>query len=437
MLRHLSKFTIRLLMNGLPRMHGRSGSHNLIFNTEQSPRLMLPSANSILTACNNTCHRAARGILVCMAILAVAPAADAGSNPRMIEVSDDLQTYTGMIVAKSSSECFIVDRFGQQAQLPIGNLKKFSVVAENYRPASQNEFRRMLQAEFGSEYEVSTSKHYVVCGTRGRSQNYATLFEEIFNQVESFYSLRGFQTSKPATPLIALVLKDQAAFKKYCEADQMAWTEGLRGYYSLKSNRIAMYDRPEMFQSVQTSPIANPLMPHSAIAAASASTVTGETADTIIHEATHQVGFNIGIHSRLGGTPAWVLEGMATVLEAPGMRSRQKSQDSSSRLNRDRLEWFKTEYEQRRQPGDLAKLIASDDMFSKQTLDAYSAAWGITWFLTENPARARMFSKYLKVVSERNPLDTYTAEQRLEDFQNVFGDISRMEVDFVRALDRL
>jgi len=437
MLGQLSTFTARRLMDGLSCIQFCRADRIEKFNNSLSPQLMLHFAKLILAGFFIARQRAFHAMTACVAALAIAGIAEAGNGPRLIEVADDLQTYTGMIVAKSSSECFIVDQFGRQAQLPISNLKKFSVVAESFRPASQNEFRRKLQAEFGSEYEISTSKHYVVCGTRGRSQSYATLFEDIFNQVESFYSLRGFQTSKPATPLIALVLKDQAAFKKYCQDDQTAWTEGLRGYYSLKSNRIAMYDRPDVFQSVQAMPDASSSMSRSAIIAASASTVTGETADTIIHEATHQVGFNIGIHSRIGGTPAWVLEGMATVLEAPGMRSRKSSQDPSSRLNSDRLEWFKTEYEQRRQPGDLAKLIAFDDMFSKQTLDAYSSAWGITWFLTENPARARMFSRYLKVVSEHDPLQTYTAEQRLEDFQNVFGDISRMEVDYVRALDRL
>ena len=380
---------------------------------------------------------AIRAVTVCVAILSAVQFVEAGNTPRLIEVSDEFQTYTGMIVAKSSSECFVVDQFGRQAQLPIRSLKTFHVVAENFRPASQNDFRRQLQAEFGTEYEVTTSKHYVVCGARGRSQSYVTLFEDIFNQVDSFYSLRGFQTSKPATPLVALVLKDQAAFKKYCETDQMAWTDGLRGYYSLKSNRIAMYDRPELFQSVQLLPEANISLPSSKAIVASASAVTGETADTIIHEATHQIGFNIGIHSRIGGTPVWVLEGMATTLEATGMRTRSNSQNASSKLNPDRLEWFQTEYEKRRQPGDLAKLIASDDMFHHQTLDAYSAAWGFTWFLTENPARARLFSRYLKAIGERDPLQTYTAEQRLEDFQNVFGDISKMEVDFVRALDRL
>src|SRR5262245_20690259 len=32
--------------------------------------------------------------------------------------------------------------------------------------------------------------------------------------------------------------------------------------------------------------------------------------DTMIHEATHQVAFNTGLHSRLGCNPKWVVEGL-------------------------------------------------------------------------------------------------------------------------------
>jgi len=406
-----------------------------------------------------------------MALLAAVNVAVAGNEPRMIEVSDDTQTYTGMIVAKSAQECFIVDRYGRQAQLPIANLKSFRVVGESFRPASQSEFRRQLEAELGLDYEVAASKHYVVAGTRGHGRSYAALFEEIFHQVDVFYSLRGFRTLEPDAPLVALVLKDQAAFKTYCEGDQMAWTEGLRGYYSLKSNRVVMYDLPELFRAVRLTPEADSQTRGKAVIAVvsplggmgssdgmgssgdveypdgsslarlrqagSASAVGGETADTIIHETTHQVGFNIGIHSRIGGTHLRVLEGMATVLESPGIRTRSSAGGQTEKVNAERLTWFRKSYSERREPGDLGKLIASDDMFRSQTLDAYSAAWGITWFLTENPARARLFSKYLKTISEHDPLLQYSAEERLRDFQTTFGDIARLEVDYVRAMDRL
>jgi hypothetical protein len=167
--------------------------------------------------------------------------------------------------------------------------------------------------------------------------------------------------------------------------------------------------------------------------------VSGQTADTIIHETTHQVGFNIGIHRRIGQTPTWVLEGLATVLEPPGLRSRGKagSKSGNNTINAERLNWFHSEYEGHRQPGDLAKLIASDDMFKNQTLDAYSLSWAFTWFMTENPARARKFVEYLQTLSERDPLQDYTPEQRLKDFQTAFGDIAKLEVEFLRSLDRI
>ena len=407
---------------------------------------------------HSTCRLVSTTMLATVALLTILNSARAANGPRLIEVSDGLQTWTGMVVAKSAEDCYIIDRFGRQVQVPISHLKSFQVVAENFRPASQTEFRRMLEAELGSGYEVAASKHYVVCGDRGRSRSYAALFEDIYHQVDSFYSIRGFRTSEPATPLVAVVLRNQAEFKKYCEQDQVPWTEGLRGYYLRTSNRVAMYDTPKLRQTVRLMPGADlpsrdttliasmdssGLAPHpfgemfAQRTTGLASTVSGETTDTIIHETTHQVGFNIGIHSRIGDTPAWAMEGLATVLESPGMRSRGDSGSPNDTLNPERLDWFKREYATRRQPGDLAKLIASDDMFRTQVLDAYSAAWGITWFLTENPARARMFAKYLRTVSERNPVEPYTPEDRLKDFQFVFGDISRLEVDYVRAMDRL
>jgi hypothetical protein len=186
-----------MLMNGLTCIYMCRATKSRISTSLSEPTTDASAAKSILAELQHRSTSGLHAVTSCIGDFGhCSGIAEAGNGPRLIEVSDDLQTYTGMIVAKSSSECFIVDQFGRQAQLPIANLKTFSVVAESFRPASQNEFRRMLQAEFGSEYEVSTSKHYVVCGARGRSQSYATLFEEIFSQVDSFYSLRGFQTSK-------------------------------------------------------------------------------------------------------------------------------------------------------------------------------------------------------------------------------------------------
>ena len=69
---------------------------------------------------------------------------------------------------------------------------------------------------------------------------------------------------------------------------------------------------------------------------AATSAVSGDTANTIIHETTHQVGYNIGVHSRLGGTPIWIVEGLATVLEPSGMREKTGRQLQQGRINQER-----------------------------------------------------------------------------------------------------
>jgi hypothetical protein len=165
--------------------------------------------------------------------------------------------------------------------------------------------------------------------------------------------------------------------------------------------------------------------------------VSGETANTIIHETTHQVGYNIGVHSRLGGTPIWIVEGLATVLEPSGMREKTGRQLQQGRINQERARWFAKRHRPGRSMGSLAKLVAADDYFFRQTLNSYSEAWSFTFFLLENPSRRRDLVTYLQILGSRDPLQQYTSKDRLEDFQKAFGDISRIEVEFIRYMDRL
>ncbi len=328
---------------------------------------------------------------------------------RLIEVADESTTYVGKIIAMDSTHCRLQDRFGRMEQLPVANLKNYRVVAEQYRPATAAEMREQLRRELPG-YEISGSTHYLVVGSHGRSQSYSTLFEEMYRQVEQFYRVRGFRTRAPETVLAAIVFGSHDEFVEYCRRDDVPSPATLRGYYSYRSNRVVLFDDPRFASS---------------------------TSSTIVHEATHQVGHNIGIHSRLGGTPTWILEGLATVLEAPGMRTGQKKVSSESRYNSERLNWYRTEYARRRQPGDVARMVASDEPFQKQTLDAYSNAWALTYFMSENPARTRQFASYIHKLENRESTGPATSEERLKDFQAAFGDIARLEVEFLRFMDRL
>jgi hypothetical protein len=376
-----------------------------------------------------------------LAVIALSSNAVADEQSRLLELQDATTTYTGRLVTKNETHCYLLNPFGEMECLKTSDLVALRVIADQFRPASQAEFRRKLQDEFRTGYTVETSAHYIVVGMKGRTRIYCNLFENIYRQIVSFYSIRGFRPTAPETALVAIVFGTQQEFADYCSKDGVEWSKDLRGYYSLKSNRVVLYDDPEMLKSATATatnsrrggmeaPAGN--MADSA-RSTQFSSVAGETASIIVHETTHQVGFNIGIHSRISETPAWLIEGLATVLEAPGIRGRSKS--SANRLNPSRMAWFSDDYAQRRKPGDLAKLLASDEMFQTQPLDAYSTAWAFSYFLSENPARARLFARYLKKVSERPPMTPYPPEERLKDLKSVMGDISRLEVDFLRAAD--
>ena len=373
-----------------------------------------------------------RHMLTCIVAVAACQIYTASVNAGgMVRVSDGESEYEGKVVALSGTTCSFLDRQGQLLQLNVKTLKSFEKIGPRFRPFATSEMRDALRKEFPASYEVSGTTHYLVCAPNGRAAQYAELFENIYRDVEQFFRVRGFKVHSPDVPLIAVVFKTQTEFVQYCRRDQVPPSPGLMGYYSLKTNRVALFDNANLISSSDTDE-------HTSDRTISAfAGISSGTADTIIHEATHQVGYNIGIHSRLGGTPIWVVEGLATVLEPAGMRTSSGRHRLEDRINEERVNWFNRQHRPSRAPGYLARLVASDEFFHQQTLNSYSESWAFTFFLLENASRRRNFVTYLQNLGDRDATVQYTAKQRLADFQAAFGDISRLEVEFIRFMDRM
>ena len=157
----------------------------------------------------------------------------------------------------------------------------------------------------------------------------------------------------------------------------------------------------------------------------------------MIHEATHQVAFNVGIHNRVGNAnPRWLVEGLATTFEAPGMRSTSLQKVPGAKLNQSRLSHFREFVKARRPAKSLADFISNGDLHGMDLLDGYAQSWALTYFLIET--RPREYSKYLKLLSERPPFTVYTAKERLADFHAAFGtDLILFEAKFLRFIEPL
>ena len=387
-----------------------------------------------------------RSAVVCCCLLSLSVVHADG----LVQIHDENRQYEGKVVSLSQSECSLIDRQGQLMRLPVTEIKSVKKIAPRFRPLQGSAFRAQLQEEFSSGYEVSGSTHYFVCAPKGRAKQYVTLFENIYRDVEQFYRVRGFTVNQPEFPLVAVVFRSQAEFTKYAIKDKVPVSGGLRGYYSLLSNRVALFDSPGL---VQTDSAAHPTLPIdtsnltkivatnkdgiSPDTFAYASAIAGETTNTVVHETIHQVGYNIGIHSRVGGAPTWVVEGLATALEPSGMRKRSGRNLVADRLNGERSKWFRDVFREHRPMGFLPAIVASDSKFHKNLLHAYSESWAFTFFLLENGTRQKDLVDYLHVLSKRDPTKHYTAKLRLEEFEQAFGDISRLEVEFIRYMDRM
>lgn len=425
-----------------------------------------PEDSKSMPSCIRDSLNRFRTVLGILAIAGLCAERCPAGHSRLIQVSDGNESWTGKVIAKDDSTCFLIDRFGVLSRIPVQSLKSFEVVSERFQAAPATEARERLRKEFPSGYEVAGSTHYLVCAPKGRAQVYVRLFDEIYRSVDQFFRVRGFATQAPETTLVAIVFGSQQEFADYCRRDKVAWSPGLRGYYSLLTNRVALFDDAELLRTTEAPRVRSGFHrltqhdlsgglrsegpafsvpgpgsgsgPGSDVAdRAGLAAISGSAANTIIHETTHQVGHNIGIHSRTTPTPSWIIEGLATTLESPGQRQSSAGRDLKNRVNSERLEWFNGQYASRRSAGDVAKLIASDDPFRSQTLDAYSRAWALTFFMAENPARTQKYMSYLQFVRDRKSTAEYTAAERLQDFETYFGDIARVEVEFLRFMDRL
>jgi len=351
----------------------------------------------------------------------------------LLKIHTKKEIYIGKEIVHNDEQCWLLERDGKMKSFSFDAVTGFKRIAKTFKPYSAAEMRSHLRLELGKEFEIVGTTHYLVCTAPGYGKKYGKLFEQLYREMHVYFSTRGFEVEPLEFPLVAIIFPDHTQFVKYAHAEGITHTRGLAGYYQMKTNRIALFDPATSSQSAEIDlPVS---FTNSSFAKAGELT---SLQDTIIHEATHQVAFNLGLHSRIAETPRWIVEGLATVFEHPESRSASKSGSASSRINRERFVWFGNYVKQRRYNNSLEKFISSDRVFQTQTLDAYSEAWALSFFLMET--RSSEYAKYLKRVAGRPLLGKYSPQQRLNDFHDSFGTRGKMkmfEAEYLRFIKGL
>ena len=71
----------------------------------------------------------------------------------------------------------------------------------------------------------------------------------------------------------------------------------------------------------------------------------------------------------------------------------------------------------------------------KHGLDAYSEAWALTYFLIKQ--HPKEYIAYLRMLSKKKPLLHDSPETRLKEFQEAFGNIKKLDAEFLRYMGRV
>lgn len=317
---------------------------------------------------------------------------------QLARVSFEGKNYLGDPLFVSQSEIMLLGKDGRIRRLPGLRESKLENLSSRFEGYSQSELRGKLQTEFGSDYEISLTRHYVVVHPPGQSHLWPEKFEQLYTAFVHYFSVRGCQFSDPPFPLVAVVLRNRAEFDDYARRTKDEIPSNVIGYYSLRSNRIVLYD----------------LFPVN-----SRSRSVGQNLETVYHEVAHQAAFNLGIHNRFNAPPRWVSEGLGTMFEARGVWDFTNHSAQLDRLNPKMLSIAKKYLSEKAEPGYLGQLVSQERIFQTDPVEAYSLAWSLSFYLSET--QHANYVNFLKKTANRKPFTGYSDVEKIEDFSECFG----------------
>jgi hypothetical protein len=374
------------------------------------------------------------GWILAIALLLVPPNADALDHVVLRRDGKHIHISGQRLVTAEDGGLLIKTPDGMYWTVPPDELVEHKTDSAPFVPFSREECGTRLLAELPEGFELHQTAHYVICHNTSRAyaQWCGGLFERLYLAFTNYWSRRGFDLQDPEFPLVALVFADRESYVSYSRGELGEAVESVIGYYSFRTNRMTTYD----LTGIQA--LRRPGDRRGSPAEINAMLARPEaerSVATIVHEATHQIAFNCGLHQRYSDVPLWVSEGLAVYFETPDLSSFRGWRTIGS-INAVRLAGFK-QYLARRPEQSLQTLIADDRRLRDptQASDAYSEAWALNYFLIRQ--RPKEFEAYLKVLAGKGPLLWDKPDARLKEFQRAFGDLQALDAEFVRQMSRL
>jgi hypothetical protein len=155
---------------------------------------------------------------------------------------------------------------------------------------------------------------------------------------------------------------------------------------------------------------------------------------TTIHEATHQIAFNSGIHNAYGYNPRWLTEALACFFYI----SDNNKWIEVGKIRKDYINIFKEAYIQKNLY-PLNKLIHDEQIFALHNPEvqiSYAQSWALFYFLSRKHNKKNI--KYIKTFSTKTFKKSIQPSEKIKIFTDCFGeDLEALEKEWMDYMDTI
>ena len=347
----------------------------------------------------------------------VAARADDGDAERVaLVVRGDREDreLEGAIVVEAADGAMLLELDDQRLELvQAGEIHSRRRLADSTTRATPRDEGKRILAELPEGFELLVTRHYIVCfdTSRAYAQWCGALFEKLNDAFVNYWRRAGVEVEGTRRPLVVVIFSDRQRYEAHAARDLGAAADRVVGYYNLLTNRVTTFDLTGSDQLARRPTTSAGRAGLEILASPEAAGLVS----TLVHEASHQMAFNCGLHRRLAPVPVWLSEGVATFFETPDPGGR--GWKGIGGVNRPRLDRFLATY----RPGVLDAIVIGDEPFREAdgAIDAYARAWALTAFLAQT--RKQALVDYLATVGAKPPLGDDSPDQRRRDFVAAFG----------------
>jgi hypothetical protein len=339
-----------------------------------------------------------------------------------------------LIVKAEDGGLMIMSADGQLWSIQPDELLQHRADEAPFMPQSAEEAARAMLAQLPAGFEVYRTAHFVICHntSRGYAQWCGTLYERLYSGFINYWKHKGLELHEPTLPLVCIIFGDQASYVHFAGHELGDGAENIIAYYSMQTNRVTMFDLTGLASLREAGDRRGTT---AQIEKVLARPQAARMVATVVHEATHQIAFNCGLHTRFADIPLWVSEGIAMYFEAPDL-SNSKGWKTIGQVNRPRLDKLRA-FSLRRPAGSLQTLVIDDKRLRdpRQALDAYAEAWALNYFLIRQ--KPKEYAAYIQSLSQKQALVWDTPEERLAAFTEAFGELKDVDAEFVRYMRKV